>query len=70
METFHLGLSVPRSLILCIMSGCGSLYLFQTAAGGSENSSSDPRIQFEKSDKLIFQSLDYLKGSYRYDITM
>jgi hypothetical protein len=52
------------------MSGCGSLYLFQTAAGGSENSSSDPRIQFEKSDKLIFQSLDYLKGSYRYDITM
>ena len=27
-ETFHLGLSVPRSLIFCMMSVCGSLYWF------------------------------------------
>ena len=35
METSHLGLSVLRYLTLCIMSGCGSLYLFPSAAGGS-----------------------------------
>lgn len=34
METSHLGPSVPRSLTLCIMAGCGSLHLFPTAAGG------------------------------------
>ena len=27
--------SVPRSLTLCIMSGCESLYLFPSASGGS-----------------------------------
>jgi hypothetical protein len=26
-ETFHLGLSVPSSLILCILCSCGSLYM-------------------------------------------
>ena len=34
-EKGHLGLSIPRSLTLCILSGCGSLYLFPSAAGGS-----------------------------------
>jgi hypothetical protein len=34
MEIWSLGLSVPRSLTLCIMP-CGSLYLFLSAAGGS-----------------------------------
>lgn len=29
METSHVGLSVPRSL--CMLSGCGSLYLSPTA---------------------------------------
>ena len=33
METFYLGLSVPRSLVLSIMHGCGSLILFPSAAG-------------------------------------
>lgn len=28
METSLLGLSVPKSLILCTLSSCGSLYLF------------------------------------------
>lgn len=35
METFHLGLSVPRSLTLCVLSSYGSLYLFSSAAEGS-----------------------------------
>lgn len=35
METFYLELSIPRSLALCILSGCGSLYLFPSAARGS-----------------------------------
>ena len=35
METFLLGLSVPWSLSLCIMSGCGCLYLFPSAAEGT-----------------------------------
>lgn len=26
-ETWHLGLSVPRSVSLCILSGCGSLFV-------------------------------------------
>jgi hypothetical protein len=34
METSHLGQSVPRFLTLCIISGCGSLYLFPSAARG------------------------------------
>lgn len=33
METSHLGLSLPRFLIICIMSGCES-HLFPSAAGG------------------------------------
>jgi hypothetical protein len=35
MKTFYLGQSVPRSFSLCVMSGCGSLYLFPSAAGRS-----------------------------------
>jgi hypothetical protein len=35
METSHLVLNVPRSLTLCIMTGCGSLYLFTSAVGRS-----------------------------------
>lgn len=35
MEAFHLGMSVPRPLALCILSGCGSLCLFSSAEGGS-----------------------------------
>lgn len=35
METFHLGLSIPRSLTLCILSGCKSLCFFPSAAAGS-----------------------------------
>jgi hypothetical protein len=34
METFHLELYSSRS-VLCILSGCGYLYLFSAAAGGS-----------------------------------
>jgi hypothetical protein len=34
-ETHLLGLSVSRSLILYIMSVCGSLYLFRSDVGGS-----------------------------------
>ena len=34
METCHLGLSVPESLILCLTSGSGSPYLFPSAARG------------------------------------
>ena len=34
METSHLGLSVPRSLTLCMLSGYCSLYLFLSAAWG------------------------------------
>jgi hypothetical protein len=34
-ETSHLGLSVPRSFTFCVTSGCGSLHLFPSAAGGS-----------------------------------
>jgi hypothetical protein len=33
METFHLELSVPKSLSLCVMSGFESVYLFQFAIG-------------------------------------
>lgn len=33
-ETFHLGMSTPTSLTLYIMSGCPSLYLFLSTAGG------------------------------------
>lgn len=32
-ELTHLELSVPGSLSLCIMSGCGCLHLFPSAAG-------------------------------------
>lgn len=35
METSRLWLHVPRSLFLCIMSGCRSLYLFPFASGES-----------------------------------
>ena len=35
MEVFYLGPNVPRSLILCVISDCGSLYLLPSAAGGS-----------------------------------
>lgn len=34
METYHLKLRVQWSLTLCTMYGCGSLYLFLSAAGG------------------------------------
>lgn len=34
METCHLGLSILRSLTLCMMTGSGSLYLPPTVAGG------------------------------------
>ena len=32
MKTSHLGVSVPRFLTLCMLSGCGSLYLFLPTA--------------------------------------
>ena len=35
MEISHLELCILRSLTLCIMSGCESLYLFPSAAGRS-----------------------------------
>jgi hypothetical protein len=35
METSNLGLSVPSSLPLCRLSGCGDQYLFPNAAGES-----------------------------------
>jgi hypothetical protein len=35
METFHLGMSVPRSLTLCVMPDSGSLHLFLSAVGGN-----------------------------------
>lgn len=35
MATSCSGLSVPRSLTLCRLSGCGSLYLFPSTAGRS-----------------------------------
>jgi hypothetical protein len=34
LETSHLGLVFSRFLTLCIMCGCGSLYLFLFATGG------------------------------------
>jgi hypothetical protein len=39
-ETYHLGLRVPTSLTLCIMSDYGSLYDFTFATGGSFSSGS------------------------------
>lgn len=33
METCHIGSNVPSSPSLCIMSGCGFLYLFPSAGG-------------------------------------
>jgi hypothetical protein len=33
--TSHLGLSLPRSIILFTVSGCGPLYLFLSMAGGN-----------------------------------
>lgn len=39
METYHLWLTVPRSLILYIMSSCWSLYLFPSASGESSKAS-------------------------------
>ena len=35
MVTSHVGLSIPMSLDLSIMSSCGSPYLFLSVAGGS-----------------------------------
>ena len=35
METSHLSLNMLRSLIHCIMTDCGFLYLFSSVAGGS-----------------------------------
>ena len=34
METSYLELSLPKSLTLCTLSGCGSLYFFPSTAGG------------------------------------
>ena len=34
-NTYHLQLSVPRSVTFCIMSDCGSLILFSSLVGGS-----------------------------------
>lgn len=34
-KVFHLGLIVPKSHTLCIMSHCGYLYLFLFAARGT-----------------------------------
>lgn len=31
-DTSHLGLSISRSLMLCTLSGCGSLYLFPSTS--------------------------------------
>ena len=28
MEALHLGQTIPRPLVLCLFSGCGSLYLY------------------------------------------
>lgn len=39
MKMSHSSLSVPRSLPLCILSGCGSLYLFPSTAGESVSDS-------------------------------
>lgn len=33
METFHLGMDVPRLITLYITSDCGSLYLFSSVSG-------------------------------------
>ncbi|KAL6086255.1 hypothetical protein STEG23_002987, partial [Scotinomys teguina] len=33
-EASNLGLNVPRSFTRCVMSSCGSLYLFPCAVGG------------------------------------
>jgi hypothetical protein len=35
MQMSYLELRVPRSGTLCILSGCESLHLFPSAAGGS-----------------------------------
>lgn len=40
-DTFHLGLSILRSLIFYIISGCGSMYSFPAAAAGGGNFSDD-----------------------------
>lgn len=35
MEASNVELCVPRTLTLCVISGCGSLHLFLSAAGGT-----------------------------------
>jgi hypothetical protein len=35
MEISHLGLSIPRSLTLCVMADWGSLHLFSSSAEGT-----------------------------------
>lgn len=42
-ETSYLGLSLPRSLTLCIMSDCGSLYSVPSAEGGGVSGESRTR---------------------------
>lgn len=37
METCHIGSNVPSSPSLCIMSGCGFLYLFPSAGGMTDS---------------------------------
>ena len=44
MEAFHVGESVPRLLTICILSGCGSLFLFPSGARGSFSDFGEPEL--------------------------
>lgn len=55
METFHLGLSVPRSLTICIMSVCGCPFLFHL-------------LQEDASFFFIFEELSFVLSNHCYSL--
>ena len=63
MEVSHLGLSVLRSLTLCLLSACGSLYVFLSATEGSFLMMASKALIYEYS-RITSLRLILLLGSF------